>query len=160
MAQFSTNKKAPFVDMTPMVDLGFLLITFFMLASTFSSKKVIEMLSPAPNPNGITTSAKCSKTLTVMLDEKNQIKYFTCPESGQADSIDYSSKGLRNIILKRQTEVAAQWGNKKDLVVLLKAMPKASYNQLIGAIDEMHITKTQFTIADIDDVDSSVFKMF
>jgi biopolymer transport protein ExbD len=156
MAQFSNDKKAPFVDMTPMVDLGFLLITFFMLASTFSKQKMINMLSPT---EGGQTPAKCSKTLTVLITDNNKIKYFDCPESGKADSMDYSSRGLRDILLKRQQEVAARWGNKNELVVLLKAMPKASYNQLVSAIDEMQITQSAFTIIDVDKVDSTVLKI-
>lgn len=159
MAQFSNDKKAPFVDMTPMVDLGFLLITFFMLASAFSSNKMIKMLSPTLTDGTTNTPAKCSKMLTILITDNNKIKYFDCPESGKADSMDYSSRSLRDILLKRQQEVAARWGDKKEMVVLLKAMPKASYNQLVGAIDEMQITQSAFTIIDIDKVDSTALKL-
>ena len=157
MANFSTNKKAPFVDMTPMVDLGFLLITFFMLATSFSKGKVIEMVSPANTP--ITSDMKCSKSLTLLLDAHNKVKYYTCPESGQGDSLDFSSKGLRQVILKRQAEVATQWGDKNNLFILLKATPYASYKNLVDAIDEMKITKSQFTICDLDKTDSTVFQL-
>ena len=157
MANFSTNKKAPFVDMTPMVDLGFLLITFFMLATSFSKGKVIEMVSPADTP--IMSDMKCSKSLTLLLEADNKVKYYTCPESGQADSLDFSSKGLRQVILKRQAEVAAQWGDKDNLFILLKATPQASYKNLVDAIDEMKITKSQFTICDLDKTDSTVFQL-
>jgi biopolymer transport protein ExbD len=156
MANFSTNSKAPQVDMTPMVDLGFLLITFFMLATSFSKGKIIEMISPASTT--LTNDMKCSKSLTLLLDEKDQVRFYTCPESGQADSIDFSNKGLRQVILNRQNEVATQWGDKKQLFVLLKATPNASYKNLVDAIDEMKITQTQFTICALDARDSSIFK--
>jgi biopolymer transport protein ExbD len=157
MANFSTNSKAPSVDMTPMVDLGFLLITFFMLATSFSKGKLIEMLSPADGP--LKADMKCSKSLTLMLDENNTVKYYTCPESGQVDSMEFSSKGLRQIIVKRQSEVTAQWGEKDKLFILLKSRPHASYKNLVDAIDEMKITNAQFTICTLDKTDSSLFKL-
>jgi biopolymer transport protein ExbD len=157
MTNFSTNDKAPSVDMTPMVDLGFLLITFFMLASSFSKGKVLEMISPAPTP--ITADMKCSKSLTLMLDENNSIKYYTCPESGQVDTMAFSSKGLRQIIVNRQNEVTTQWGEKNKLFILLKSRPHASYKNLVDAIDEMKITNAQFSICTLDQTDSILFQL-
>jgi biopolymer transport protein ExbD len=157
MANFSTNSKAPSVDMTPMVDLGFLLITFFMLATSFSKEKIIQMLSPAQTD--FTSDMKCSKSLTLMLDENNRVKYYTCPESGQVDSLDFSSKGLRQIIVTRQNEVTAQWGEKDKLFILLKSKPHASYKNLVNAIDEMKITNAQFTICALDKTDSTLFQL-
>ncbi|MDZ7879327.1 MAG: biopolymer transporter ExbD [Saprospiraceae bacterium] len=46
MAEIATGKKgAPHTDMTPMVDLGFLLITFFALATTFNKPKTGKLLT-------------------------------------------------------------------------------------------------------------------
>ena len=101
---------------------------------------------------------KCSKSLTLLLDANDKVRFYTCPESGQADSIDFSNKGLRQIIYNRQKEVAAQWGDKNQLFILLKSTPHASYKNLVDAIDEMKITKTQFTICALDARDSSIFK--
>ncbi len=161
MAEIKTNgKSAPSVDMTPMVDLGFLLITFFMLASSFLSPKVIKMLSPADesDPSKL-PSLKCSKSLTLILDETNMAKYYVCPESSQADSVDFSSTGLRKLILQRQNEVKTQFGDKNDLLILVKSTPQSKYKQLVDAIDEMHITASNFMIAKIDQQDSVVFKL-
>lgn len=157
----SKGKSAPRVDMTPMVDLGFLLITFFMLATTFMQPKSIKMLVPADEDNKQNTpSLKCSKSLTLLIDVGDKIKYFTCPESSKVDSIDYSSKGLRQLILKRQNEVQEQWGDKKDLVVLVKSTHQGKYKRLIDVIDEMHITQTAFIIDKTTASDSSIFNLF
>jgi biopolymer transport protein ExbD len=158
MANFSTNdKKAPSVDMTPMVDLGFLLITFFMLASSFSKGKIINIISPAQTE--LTTDMKCSKSLTLLLDEKDKLKYYTCPENGQVDSLVFSNKALRQLIVNRQNQVASQWGDKNKLFILLKSHPRASYKNLVDAIDEMRITEAQFTICTLDKTDSSLFQL-
>lgn len=161
MAEITTpkGKQAPSIDMTPMVDLGFLLITFFMLASSFMTPKAIKITSPADDPTGTTApSLKCSKSLTIILDANNTLKYYTCPETNTANNTDFSNKGLRQLLLNRQKEVEEQWGNKDELIVLVKSTPSAKYKQFIDAIDEMHITHTQFVMAPLDKQDSTVLK--
>ena len=160
MAEFKTKgKSAPSVDMTPMVDLGFLLITFFMLASSFMSPKIIKMLSPADesDPSKL-PSLKCSKSLTLILDETNMAKYYVCPESGTADSVDFSANGLRKLILQRQNDVKTQYGDKNDLLILVKSTPRSKYKQLVDVIDEMHITQSNFMMAKLDKQDSTILK--
>ena len=160
MAEFQTNAKSPHVDMTPMVDLGFLLITFFMLATSFKSTKIIKMISPADEPNSIDVPAlKCSKSLTLLLSESRKVKYYTCPESSEPDSVDFSNDGLRRLILRRQSEVEKQWGDKEALIILLKATPHAKYKYLVDAIDEMSLTKSNFIMAKLEKQDSVVLKL-
>jgi biopolymer transport protein ExbD len=157
MANIQTKgKSAPHVDMTPMVDLGFLLITFFMLASSFMKAKSIQMLSPAEGPDN---PSKCSKTLTIMLDKDDKIKYYVCPESSQPDSTDFSKEGIRKVLIQRKKEVQTQWGNDVPLVVLVKPQDDAKYKRLIDVIDEINITKVQFTLAKIDQTDSTIFQI-
>ena len=161
MAEIKTKgKNGPHVDMTPMVDLGFLLITFFMLASSFKSTKIIKMVSPADEPNPIDVPAlKCSKSLTLLLNESGKVKYYTCPESSEPDSVDFSNDGLRRLILRRQSEVEKQWGDKEALIILLKATPNAKYKYLVDAIDEMSLTKSNFIMAKLEKQDSIVLKL-
>ena len=73
MAEFKINSKSPHVDMTPMVDLGFLLITFFMLATSFSKPKVIKMIEPDDTGDEF-TKLNCNRALTLILDETNYVK--------------------------------------------------------------------------------------
>jgi biopolymer transport protein ExbD len=157
MAEIQTKgKSAPHVDMTPMVDLGFLLITFFMLASSFMKAKSIPMLSPA---EGNPMDAKCSKTITLMLDENDKIKYYVCPESTEPDSTDFSKVGIRNLLIKRKQEVQNQWGNDVPLTVIVKPQTKAKYKRLIDVIDEINIVKVSFLMGKIDQTDSTIFKL-
>lgn len=53
------------LDMTPMVDLGFLLITFFMLTTHLLDERVMELSLPLPGP-----ATAASNTLTILLDEE------------------------------------------------------------------------------------------
>ena len=118
------------------------------------------MISPADEPNPINAPAlKCSKSLTLLLSESGKVKYYTCPESSEPDSVDFSNDGLRALILRRQMEVEKQWGDKEALIVLLKATPNAKYKSLIDAIDEMSLTKSNFIMAKLEKQDSVVLKL-
>jgi biopolymer transport protein ExbD len=157
MAEIQTKgESAPHVDMTPMVDLGFLLITFFMLASSFSKPKSIPMLSPA---EGDPIDAKCSKTITLMLDVNDKIKYYVCPESTEPDSTNFSKEGIRKLLIQRKKEVQTQWGNDVPLTVIVKPQQDSKYKRLIDVIDEINIVKVQFLMGKIDQTDSTIFKL-
>jgi biopolymer transport protein ExbD len=157
MAEIQTKgKSVPHVDMTPMVDLGFLLITFFMLASSFMKAKSIPMLSPA---EGDPIDAKCSKTITLMLDVNDKIKYYVCPESTEPDSTNFSKEGIRKVLIQRKKEVQNQWGNDVPLTVIVKPQTTAKYKRLIDVIDEINIVKVQFLMGKIDQSDSTIFKL-
>jgi biopolymer transport protein ExbD len=166
MAEFQTKGKSPHVDMTPMVDLGFLLITFFMLATSFSKSNTIETIVPA-DPDGLqSTKLNCHRSLTLYVDETDFAKYYICPTAEDLaknqlvlDSTNYSKDGLRQLILRRQTESTAYFQGEKPLVVLLKATEKAHYKHLIDAIDELRITKTQFVLAKMDALDSTYLNL-
>ncbi len=160
MAEFQTNAKSPHVDMTPMVDLGFLLITFFMLATSFSKPKVIKMIEPDGTTDEF-IKLNCNRALTLILDETNYVKYYTCPsvEQGRADSVDFSRNGLRALILNRQEAAKVCFNSEKPLIVLLKATGKAHYKHLIDAIDELSITNTVFTLAKMESLDSTYLGM-
>ena len=65
------------VDMTPMVDLGFLLITFFIFTTTMSSPKALNLNMPKDTKNqDELNKAKQSGALTIMLGKDNHVFYY------------------------------------------------------------------------------------
>ncbi len=132
------------VDLTPMVDLGFLLITFFMLATSFNKPKTMEVLKPdvegdpAPYPQ--------SKTCTLMLGSRDMIYTYSLPDEMISsivpfvDSIDYSPSGLRKYLQRRQIEVEKKWGSRDMLFVIIKPLPNSSFKNLVDVLDEMLIS--------------------
>jgi biopolymer transport protein ExbD len=136
----------PRVDMTPMVDLGFLLITFFMLTSALKCPIMMPVIKPAKSDID-PPELKCSRTLTLKIESGDNIKYQICPDDKQ-DSTTFTKQGIRNLISKRQAEVADKWGNKDQLVVLVKVSPNATYGHFIDLIDEMKIMNAQFVLCD------------
>jgi biopolymer transport protein ExbD len=156
-----SKKTSTRVDLTAMVDLGFLLITFFMLATTFNKPKTMEINMPDKNDDNKKKEEplKMSKSLTVLLGERNRVYTYIDPEKPVVDSTDFSRSGIRATLLKRQKEVAAQWGSKDEMVVIIKSMPKARYKNLVDILDEMAITGTKrYAIIKIDKVDEAIMK--
>lgn len=134
------NKHSTRVDLTPMVDLGFLLITFFIFTTTMASAKALFL--PLPDnkvpPQGLTLAAE-GKTLQLVLESPNQIKYFYGADSAHAAFTDYSSSGIRKVIRDKMVQVGAKYGNPSETIVLIQPTPGAVYGNVVDVLDEMLI---------------------
>lgn len=165
ISQNSKRSVTTKVDLTAMVDLAFLLITFFMLASAFAEPKVMEVLQPIDGGDSILTPE--SKTATIIVGTRNKVYTYTLPDEIsslndiQFDSLDYSSSGLRHFIQQRQIEVESQWGSKEKLFVIIKPLPGASFKNMIDVLDEMLINDVKlYTITPpVSMTDSLIVKM-
>ena len=108
------RKKAhlPHVDMTPMVDLGFLLLTFFVLTSTFSKPQAMEINMPVPpedpNKKEDVTKFPEERTLTLLLSEYNTIYWYKgIPDPKTPPTLektDFSREGVRKLLLTRNAK--------------------------------------------------------
>lgn len=135
-------KSSTRVDLTAMVDLGFLLITFFMLASAFQKPKAMEVNKPAKEPIGDQTDIRVSKTLTLVAGKEDKIYCYTGTDNEKGfkvDSLSFSRQELRKRIIQRQQEVKAQWGHQDELFISLKFFPKSKYRNMVDLLDEMKI---------------------
>ena len=159
-----TSRNHPRVDLTAMVDLGFLLITFFMLASTLSQSKVMELITPAgaaPDPAPIPES----KSLILMLGSRDKIYSYTLSDvtggNMHIDSFSYAAHDLRARIMQRQKEVEIKHGDRQQLFVLIKPLPGSSYKHTIDVLDEMTILQVKrYAIVKADsEEDKIVIKM-
>jgi biopolymer transport protein ExbD len=164
-----TKKLSTRVDFTPMVDLGFLLITFFMLATTLNKPQTMEIALPAKekSPEEQTT-IKASRAITILLGKGNAVYYYEGTRENDIDPVlvksSFSATGLRQFLLKRNYEVMSKIRDlkaekekrkfsdeefekklsaiKKDKnapIVLIKATDESVYRNLIDALDEMAI---------------------
>lgn len=148
-----SKKLSTRVDMTPMVDLGFLLITFFMLTTTMAKPKVLNLIMPADG-EGIPVGE--SKALTLLVEENNVISWY----DGQGDDplhppvvhqSNFSpANGIGEVIRAKQKKVAAAFGDADDLVIMIKARNEASYRNMVDALDEMKINRVaRYALVDI-----------
>lgn len=109
-----TKKLSTRVDLTPMVDLGFLLITFFMLATTLIKPQTMEIAMPSNKKvdDKQRSEVKASKAITIVMSKNDQIfYYFGTREKGvdpKVEVSDYSKTGIRAMLLDRNKVVASQ----------------------------------------------------
>lgn len=135
------------VDLTAMVDLAFLLITFFMLTTSLSKPQSMDLGLPDkdddPSKNK-DIKVDENRTMTVLLGENNKMKMYmgllATPKVAPKD-ITYGKEGIRQEILKRKKEVLEYTGNKdKGMIVIIKPTKKSTYRNLVDILDEMAIT--------------------
>jgi len=142
------------VDLTPMVDLGFLLITFFMLTTTMAKPKTMEINMPYKDPKMLDkdqSKVKESTALTILLSKNHQVYIYegigsdpTKPPELKPFNISKSTKGLRDAIIDKQQKVqslvqSGGLGPTDRIVVLIKPDTTSTYKDMVDVFDEMTI---------------------
>jgi biopolymer transport protein ExbD len=158
------------IDMTPMVDLAFLLLTFFILATTLSKPKTMEIVYPkdVKKPDEkMELNDKLANTL--LLGAKDDQVYFYPGkfklDTTILDKVDLSKDGLRKLLIERNKNVLAVIKDLEDKYVnhqiadstfkrlrskakgddkapffIVKTLDKTKYKIVIDVIDEMNIS--------------------
>lgn len=154
-------KHAPRLDLTPMVDLMFLLITFFMLTTTLSKPSAMDIAMPLADeePAGVSES----RTMTICIGSHNRLEWYmgTLEDPVIAPSVtSFGSGGIRTALLSSIAKAGKAAGTgKKSLVVLVKPSKKAIYKNMVDIIDELNITKVpSYAIVDITDKEIQLMK--
>jgi biopolymer transport protein ExbD len=121
------KKHAPHIDMTPMVDLMCLLITFFMLTTAFSKPKVMDLNLPERIKDPTTQEApriQASRTLNVILGPDNKIYWYpgaVKPEDFNnlppVAEVDFSPTGIRQLLLERNRTLAKRIADYNESVI-------------------------------------------
>src|SRR3954471_13040999 len=96
-----SKKVSTKIDMTPMVDLAFLLVTFFMLTTTFNKPNAMEVImpeKPKPNEKKDTTKVRESEAITILVAQKNRVFYYKGITEPKVVQTDYSANGLRKVL--------------------------------------------------------------
>lgn len=144
------KKMSTRVDMTPMVDLGFLLITFFMLTTTFSKPQTMEINMPV-KPKGEVTeeqenALKASKAFNIIVDGENRLFWYLGLPHEPLEPLtetNYTADGIRKVLLEKNSSI-------QDMVVLIKATDAAVYKNVVDILDEMNISNIKrYALIDI-----------
>lgn len=140
-----SKKQNSKVDLTAMVDLAFLLITFFMLTTSLSKPQSMDLGLPDPNEKGEDTKVDENRTMTILMGDNNKLVRYvgllaTPVEGGAPKDFSYGKDGIRQELLKRKQLVLEYTGKKdKGMIVIIKPSKKSNYRNLVDILDEMAI---------------------
>jgi biopolymer transport protein ExbD len=137
-----SKKMSTRVDLTAMVDLAFLLITFFMLTTTLAKPQAMDMFMPDKDKkNEDELPVKASRTMTVLLGSDNKIVWYMGVMGSTAPTVDnFGKSGIRQAFIDNNKKVLAQTGDpKKGLMVILKPTDKSNYKNFVDLLDEIKI---------------------
>jgi len=147
-----SKKLSTRVDLTPMVDLAFLLISFFMLTTTLNKPQAMELNMPKKDEE-VKQDVKASQVLTLLLDKNDKIWYYNGQEV-YMETTDYSPEGIRQVIYDKQKDVGKQFGDPEKTIIIIKMTENANYKNMVDILDEMDITNVKtYAIQDIADLE-------
>lgn len=141
-----SKKLSTRVDLTPMVDLGFLLITFFIFTTTMSQPTAMKLNLPKDTDKpDEQNKLKESAALTVIPSKGDMVYYYEGLDPSKLQTSTFKKNAIRDIILdkKRRTD-------PKDFMVIIKPTQDATYKNTVNILDEMKIDDVKrYALVDI-----------
>lgn len=155
MAELSISRgrrAVPKVDLTAMVDLAFLLITFFMLTTSLSKPIAMDIAKPDEPEDGVQTPVPASRSMTILLGKDNKLAWYMGEDGKNVPKIETFKEIRQSIINNKKMVDAANINNpKKSLFVIIKPTAGANYKNFVDIMDELHVTKVSAAPAIDDD---------
>lgn len=143
------------VDLTPMVDLGFLLITFFIFTTTLSQPSVLKLNLPQ---DGLLSVVSEDKTLTLVLVDR-KIEYYTGANAEKMQFTDYSPSGIRSKIQMMQTTISHRFKDASQLYIIIKPAGQSTYKNVVTILDEMLINNIKrYVLTEADKEENNVIR--
>ncbi|MES2278290.1 MAG: biopolymer transporter ExbD [Bacteroidota bacterium] len=149
-----TKKKSTRVDLTAMVDLAFLLVTFFMLTTTLNKPKAMDLVMPDKDIKQPLDQLAVpeSRTLTILLGANNKIEWYRgLPGKfiGAPTTDNFGKNGIRKTLIEIKQKIFEESGGK-PMIVLVKPSDKSVYKNMVDIMDELNIAKVDIrAIVDI-----------
>lgn len=159
-----SKKQSTRVDLTAMVDLAFLLITFFMLTTTLAKPQAMDLAMPdKEKQDQQELTIADNRTMTILLGANNRLEWYmglvdnplTPP---QVDN--YGRNGIRKALVENAKKVIATTGDpSKGLIVLIKPSDQSNYRNFVDILDEMKVSNIdRYAIVEISEPDIALLK--
>lgn len=139
-----SKKLSTRVDLTPMVDLGFLLITFFVFSTKIGEPKVVDLKMPKESTDS--TKVQMSTAITVFPLSNGTIFYYhgSLPDALKTASYGITSysyrDGIGQVLRNKKSAMENHKKNfSRELFLVIKPSDESSYRQLIDMMDEVII---------------------
>jgi len=132
------------IDMTPMVDIAFLLLIFYMVTTVFSMPQSMEINLPPPDPEEKPLPVAKSKLLEVLVDSDGNIFWLHTPKGQEIDMelpefIELNK--VQKFLFQKNQDVP-------KLVTVLRIDPKCRYEVMVSIIDEIQVIERRFKQVD------------
>jgi biopolymer transport protein ExbD len=138
-----------------MVDLGFLLITFFVFTTTMTTQTAMNLVMPYDKK--IDTDPVCeSCVLTVLLDKGNRVKYYEgAVENGPLiKETGFSPEEIRTVLMQKKAAVKLARGNADQFVLIIKPSAASNFKNFVDMTDEVAICQVKrYYIDELNDAD-------
>ncbi|MFY1048325.1 ExbD/TolR family protein [Chryseobacterium sp. GP-SGM7] len=153
------KKKNVKIDMTPMVDLNFLLLMFFMFTSSFSKPNVMDLGLPGKGTDGPISQIGDKNQITFIIGENNRVFYH------QSNAKDLTETGLKEtdyngVNISKIISNAYEKAPKKDIfTIIVKPTDDANYKNFVDMMDNISISKKdRYGISDIKPWEKKVYE--
>lgn len=149
-----SSKLTPRVDMTPVVDLAFLLLTFFMLTTTFIKPQIMELKLPEEREDLNHPKVSEKKVMSVVLDGNNRIYWYMGLTDPEVRETNYSRGGIRKIFFEQNKMI-------DKMFVLIKPSDRSTYENLVDILDELEIGNIErYALVDMEVEDEIILNKY
>ena len=148
------KKLSTTVDMTPMVDLGFLLITFFIFTTTMAQPTAMTLFLPkdVEKPED-QNKVEETGAFTILLGGNDHVFFYEGLDPTKLQSSSF--KKIREEIIRKK-----QSTNPEDLVMIIKPSEEATYKNTVDILDEMTISEIKrYAMVDISPQEYELVKV-
>lgn len=139
----STKRSLLKVDLTPMVDLGFLLISFFIFTTTIALPTSMKLAIPDDSDNFHPSEVPEKKTLNIILGPAGKFFTYEGFDLQNIQDLGNNIKFLRSRIIEKKDELRKNFGSDTGMVVLIKPTEDCSYADVVNVLDEMLINSVK-----------------
>lgn len=147
-----SKKLSTRVDLTPMVDLGFLLITFFIFTTTMTQPTAMRLILPKDVDPTKQQTLPQSAAFTVIPGKDNLIYYYEGDDPSKLQTADFHS--IRDIVLKKKSHTDPKW-----FEVIIKPSKDANYKNVVDILDEMKIDAIpHYALVDISPTEANLIR--
>jgi biopolymer transport protein ExbD len=148
-----SKKTSTRIDMTPMVDLAFLLLTFFVMTTTLNKPQTMEITMPEkPKTEDKQPMVNEKRVLTLVLGGEDKVYWYLGITDPKVELSNFSNDGIRKVLLQQNSQI-------KEMVVLIKPSDESKYKNVVDILDEMNISNiARFALVDITPVDKELIK--
>jgi biopolymer transport protein ExbD len=145
-----TTKVSTKVDMTPMVDLAFLLITFFMLTTSMGRLNAMEVNMPDKTQEEKVQDVKESHAVTLLVEKNGTVRWYQGLNLQSSERVSFEE--LSKVLKKKNKEIS-------KLVVLIKFPGETDFRYVVKTLDQMHVNDIKrFAIVKISDEETAHLK--